>query len=94
VFPLIDQVSLLMVTAFVIGLAIGGTQPMIMAVLYNAAPPGRGGEVVGVRTFLLNVTQSGIPLLFGLLGATLGMTPVFWAMAVALLLGGAYVSRK
>ncbi len=94
VFPLIDQVPLLMVIAFVIGLAIGGTQPMIMAVLYNAAPPGRGGEVVGVRTLLLNITQSGIPLLFGLLGATLGMTPVFWAMAVALLFGSAYVSRK
>lgn len=94
VFPLINQVPLLMVIAFVIGLAIGGTQPMIMAVLYNAAPAGRGGEVVGVRTLLLNITQSGIPLLFGLLGATLGMTPVFWAMAAALLFGGAYVSRK
>jgi MFS family permease len=94
VFPLIEQVPLLMVVAFMLGLAIGGTQPMIMALLYNAAPPGRGGEVVGVRTFLLNLTQVGIPLLFGLLGATLGMTPVFWAMAAALLLGGAYVSRR
>lgn len=94
VFPLIDQVALLMAVAFTLGLAIGGTQPMIMALLYNAAPPGRGGEVVGVRTFLLNLTQVGIPLLFGLLGATLGMTPVFWAMAAALLLGGVYVSRR
>ncbi len=94
VFPLIGQVPLLMVVAFITGLAIGGTQPMIMALLYNAAPPGRGGEVVGVRTFLLNLTQSGIPLLFGLLGATLGMTPVFWAMAAALLIGGAYVSKR
>lgn len=93
-FPLIGQVPLLITIAFVIGLAIGGTQPMIMALLYNAAPPGRGGEVVGIRTFLLNVTQSGIPLLFGLLGATLGMTPVFFAMAGALLLGGVYVGRK
>jgi hypothetical protein len=65
-----------------------------MALLYTAAPPGRGGEVVGVRTFLLNLTQVGIPLLFGVLGATLGMTPVFWAMAAALLLGGVYVSRR
>jgi MFS family permease len=94
VFPLIEQVPLLMIVAFTIGLAIGGTQPMIMALLYNAAPPGRGGEVVGVRTFLLNLTQVGIPLLFGLLGAALGMTPVFWAMAAALLLGGIYVSRR
>ena len=94
VFPLIDTAPLLMAVAFVLGLAIGGTQPMIMAVLYNTAPPGRGGEVVGVRTFLLNLTQSGIPLLFGIVGGTLGMTPVFWAMAAALLIGAAYASRK
>ena len=93
VFPLIESVSLLMTVAFVLGLAIGGTQPMIMSLLYNTAPPGRGGEVVGVRTFLLNVTQSGIPLLFGIVGSTMGMTPVFWTMAVVLLLGGAYTSR-
>src|SRR5690606_7485594 len=88
VFPLISSAPLLMAVAFVIGLAIGGTQPMIMSVLYNTAPPGRGGEVVGVRTFLLNLTQAGMPLLFGAVGATLGMTPVLRAMAAALLLGG------
>ncbi|MCW5575581.1 MAG: MFS transporter [Burkholderiales bacterium] len=94
VFPLIGSVPLLMAVAFVIGLAIGGTQPMIMSVLYNTAPPGRGGEVVGIRTFLLNLTQAGMPLLFGAVGATLGMTPVFWAMAAALLVGGGVVSRR
>ncbi len=94
VFPLISSAPLLMAVAFVIGLAIGGTQPMIMSVLYNTAPPGRGGEVVGVRTFLLNLTQAGMPLLFGAVGATLGMTPVFWAMAAALLIGGGAVSRR
>ncbi len=94
IFPLIDSVSLLMAVAFMLGLAIGGTQPMIMSLLYNTAPPGRGGEVVGVRTFLLNLTQAGMPLLFGVLGSTMGMTPVFWAMAAVLLLGGAYTSRR
>lgn len=94
VFPLIDSAVLLMAVAFVLGLAIGGTQPMIMSLLYNTAPPGRGGEVVGVRTFLLNLTQSGIPLLFGIVGAALGMTPVFWVMAALLFLGGAYTSRR
>jgi predicted MFS family arabinose efflux permease len=94
IFPLINSVSLLMAVAFMLGLAIGGTQPMIMSLLYNTAPPGRGGEVVGVRTFLLNLTQAGIPLLFGVVGSTMGMTPVFWTMAAVLLLGGAYTSRR
>ena len=83
-FPLISSLPLLMLIAFLIGLAIGGTQPMIMSVLYNAAPEGRGGEVVGVRTFLLNLTQAGMPLLFGVAGTALGMTPVFWVMAALL----------
>ena len=50
--------------------------------------------MVGVRTFLLNLTQAGIPLLFGVVGATLGMTPVFWAMAAALFIGAAYTGKK
>ncbi len=94
VFPLIDSALLLMMVAFGLGLAIGGTQPMIMSLLYNTAPPGRGGEVVGVRTFLLNLTQAGMPLLFGIAGSAMGMTPVFWAMAAALFLGGTYTSRR
>jgi hypothetical protein len=32
-------------------------------------------------------------LLFGIVGSTMGMTPVFWTMAAVLLLGGIYTSR-
>jgi hypothetical protein len=48
---------------------------MIMSLLYNEAPAGRGGEAIGVRMLLLNFSQTGIPLLFGALGAALGMAP-------------------
>jgi predicted MFS family arabinose efflux permease len=93
VFPVVDRIPLLLLLAFILGVGLGGAQPMIMALLYNRAPPGRGGEAVGVRTLLLNITQSGIPLLFGALGSALGMTPVFWAMALTLLAGG-WFSRR
>jgi MFS family permease len=91
--PLVSDVALLMALAFVLGMGLGGAQPMIMALLYNKAPPGRGGEAVGVRTLLLNLSQAGIPLMFGALGAALGMAPVFWSMAAALLAGGWYARR-
>jgi predicted MFS family arabinose efflux permease len=90
---LVSDVALLMALAFVLGMGLGGAQPMIMALLYNKAPPGRGGEAVGVRTLLLNFSQAGIPLMFGALGAALGMAPVFWSMAAALLAGGWYARR-
>jgi predicted MFS family arabinose efflux permease len=91
--PLFSDVALLTALSFLLGIGLGGAQPMIMALLYEKAPPGRGAEAVGVRTLLLNFSQSGIPLMFGVVGAALGMTPVFVVMAVALGAGGWYARR-
>jgi MFS family permease len=91
--PLTREVPLLIALAFVLGMGLGGAQPMVMALLYNKAPPGRAGEAVGVRTLLLNFSQAGIPLMFGALGAALGMAPVFWVMALSLV-GGAWYARR
>jgi predicted MFS family arabinose efflux permease len=91
--PFVVNVPLLIAMAFLLGIGLGGTQPMILALLYNKAPPGRGAEAVGVRTLLLNASQAGIPLLFGALGAALGMAPAFWAMALAMM-GGSWYARK
>jgi predicted MFS family arabinose efflux permease len=92
-FPLTHHVPLLVLMAFLLGIGLGGAQPMIMTLLYQHAPPGRGGEAVGMRTLLININQTGIPLMFGALGAALGMTPVFWTMAI-LLAGSGYLMRK
>jgi predicted MFS family arabinose efflux permease len=92
-FPLVHTVPVLMVFSFILGAGFGGAQPMLMSLLYTHAPPGRGGEAVAVRTLLINFSQAGMPLLFGALGAALGMTPVFWTMAVALAASG-WLARK
>jgi MFS family permease len=92
--PLTKSVPLLMAVSFVLGLGLGGTQPLIMAMLYEKAPPGRGAEAVGMRTQLLNITQAGIPMIFGALGAWMGMAPVFIAMGAALLAGAWYARRE
>ena len=92
-FPLVDTVPVLMLFSFILGAGFGGAQPMIMSLLYTHAPPGRGGEAVAVRTLLINVSQAGMPLLFGALGAALGMAPVFWAMGIALV-GSGWLLRK
>ena len=92
--PLVNSVPLLMAVSFVLGLGLGGTQPIIMAMLYAQAPAGRGAEAVGMRTLLLNITQAGIPMIFGALGAWMGMAPVFIAMGAALLVGAWYARRS
>lgn len=93
-FPLVSDPWLLALLAFVLGIGLGGTQPMIMVLLYDKAPAGRGGEAVGVRTLLLNFSQASIPLFFGVLGAAFGMAPAFWAMALALGTGACYARRS
>ncbi|MBI2508622.1 MAG: MFS transporter [Betaproteobacteria bacterium] len=94
VFPLVNGVPLLVALAFLLGVGLGSTQPMIMALLYNKAPAGRGAEVVGVRTVLLNFSQTSVPLAFGALGSALGMAPVFWAMGIALCWAGYLAVRS
>lgn len=93
VFPLVTTVPVLIAFAFILGVGLGATQPIIMSLIYAHVPPGRGGEAVGMRTLLLNFSQAGIPLLFGALGAALGIAPAFWAMATVLA-GGGYWLRK
>jgi len=93
-FPLLERAGLLMGLAFLLGLGLGMSQPMVMSLLHNTVPHGRVGEAVGVRMTLINMSQAGMPLLFGALGAALGIAPVFWATAVLLSAGSLYARRQ
>jgi MFS family permease len=92
-FPLFSSVPLLMALSFILGLGLGCAQPIIMSLLYEASPPGRQGEAVGLRTSLLNGSHTLIPLASGALSAAAGMGPVYWLLA-AFLLGGAWFARQ
>ena len=92
-FPLVTQVPLLIALSFLLGLGLGCAQPMIMAALYSASPPGRQGEVVGVRTTMINTSQTFMPLAFGAVGTALGMAPILWTMALALF-AGSWLARQ
>lgn len=87
-FPMVEQVMLLAAIAFLLGLGLGATQPSVMSLMYTVAPAGRAGEAMGVRSTVLNVSHTILPLAFGGAGAALGMTPVFWSMAGVLAAGG------
>jgi hypothetical protein len=43
---------------------------------------------------VLNASHTVLPLLFGAVGAALGMSPVFWSMSVALAAGGWFANRR
>ena len=52
------------------------------------------GEAAGVRMTLVQAMSVTVPLTFGALGATVGLTPVFWSVGLFLAAGGAYSRRK
>jgi MFS family permease len=93
-FPFVASVPLLMALSFVLGLGLGCAQPVIMALLYEASPPGRQGEAVGVRTLLMNASHTFIPLASGALSAAAGMFAVFWILAGGLLYGAWFARQR
>jgi MFS family permease len=93
VSPFFGSLPILMAVAFWLGLALGICAPMSLALIHDASPPERIGEVQGLRLALINGLQTAVPLTAGFIGAALGVGPVFWAVAV-LLAAGAYAARK
>ncbi|HEX4859123.1 MAG TPA: MFS transporter, partial [Usitatibacteraceae bacterium] len=90
---LAEGVGALMVLVFCLGLGLGAPQPMILALLHESAPKGRAGEALGLRTTLINGSQTVMPVLFGLVGTALGVLPLFWVIGGALLAGGAFARK-
>ena len=89
--PALTSGALLAAAAFALGLALGSAQPLTIILTYNHAPKGRSGEALGMRIMANKVTQIGVPLLFGGVGAALGSVPVFLATG-AFLFGGGILS--
>ncbi len=92
-FPLVGSVGPLMALSFTLGLALGSGQPMVMSLLHSMAPAGRMGEAVGLRMSIINASTFAVPLLFGALGSSVGIGPVFWVVGGALA-GGGFLARR
>lgn len=86
--PALAHGALLAGAAFALGLALGSAQPLTIILTYNHAPAGRSGEALGMRIMANKVTQIGVPLVFGGMGAALGAAPVFFATGLFLLGAG------
>lgn len=92
-FPFFQSVTALVVISFTLGLGLGCGQPLSLLMVYNRAPAGRSGEVLGVRFTVVNLMHLVIPITFGTLSALLGLLPVFVATA-SLMMVGSQISRR
>lgn len=91
--PFSRSLAMLMPLSFCLGLALGVGQPMVMSLLHSLAPPGRMGEAAGVRMSLMNSMAVAVPLVFGAVGGSIGLSPVLWSVGVFLATGG-WLTRR
>jgi MFS family permease len=91
--PFSRSLTTLMPLSFCLGLALGVGQPMVMSLLHSLAPPGRMGEAAGVRMSLMNSMAVAVPLVFGAVGGSIGLSPVLWSVGVFLATGG-WLTRR
>ena len=83
VYPLARTSWVMGCCAVVLGLALGAVQPMVMTTLHQITPAARHGEAIALRSMAINLSSAVMPLAFGLAGATLGASALFWLMGAA-----------
>ncbi|QBK05633.1 MFS transporter [Hylemonella gracilis] len=66
-----------------LGLVLGSVQPLIMSTLHQITPEDRHGEALGLRLLTLNASSVAMPLMFGSVGAVVGVSLVFWTVGAA-----------
>lgn len=87
VYPLLHSPWLMGLCSVVLGFTLGSIQPMIMSLLHQITPPHRHGEALGLRLMTINASSVAMPMLFGSLGALIGMAGVFWVMSATVMAG-------
>lgn len=87
VYPFMPSALGMGVCSVLLGLVLGSVQPMIMSTLHQITPADRHGEALGLRLMSLNGSSVVMPLLFGSIGAVVGVSLVFWVVGAMVGLG-------
>lgn len=76
-FPIFNNFYMLSAVAFLLGMALGSSQPNVMSLIHTESPPGRTGEALGLRTMLINLCHTTLPIIFGGAGNLIGAAQSF-----------------
>ena len=87
VYPLLHSPLTMGACSILLGLALGTVQPMVMSALHLITPQHRQGEALGLRLMSVNISNLLMPLVFGAVGATIGVAGVFWAVGATVACG-------
>ena len=77
--------------AFLFGLGMGIGIPLTVILMFASSAEGRSGQTLGLRLTANNLVRMGGPMVFGAIGAALGLAGVFWILAGVMVMGGVVV---
>lgn len=92
-YPLAPNALLMGLCAMLLGITLGSVQPMVMSMLYHLTPEHRQGEALALRSMLMNMSSTVMPLAFGAAGTLAGTALLFWAVGAAVG-SGSWVARR
>jgi MFS family permease len=78
-YPFMRSAVAMGICSVLLGLTLGTVQPMVMSMLHQITPQARHGEALGLRLMAINASSVVMPMLFGTMGAFVGIAGVFWA---------------
>ena len=87
IYPFVYSAWMMGVCSVALGVFLGCVQPMLMSTLHQITPPSRQGEALGVRLMMVNASSVFMPMLFGLAGATIGVSGLFWCVSAVVTTG-------
>ena len=80
IYPFMHSAIGMGVCSVLLGVSLGVVQPMIMSTIHQITPEHRHGEALAMRLMAINASSVAMPLLFGLTGAAIGISGVFWTV--------------
>ena len=87
VYPLVSSPWGLGALSVLLGFALGAVQPMIMSTLHQITPHHQHGQALALRAMAINGSSVLMPMLFGTVGAAVGVSWVFWTVGACVGLG-------
>lgn len=79
-YPLMPGAWAMGLCSVLLGVVLGSVQPMVMSMIHQITPPERHGEALGLRMMAINGSSVIMPVLFGSVGAVVGVAALFWAV--------------
>jgi MFS family permease len=74
--------------SFFFGLGMGIGIPLTVILMFARSAEGRSGQTLGLRLTANNLVRVAGPIVFGVVGAAVGLSAVFWIVAVLMASGG------